>query len=107
MTLAFEVLKLSEQIARYVLQGDDSARIELLNQVINGDELTEALAYLKSEIEKHKGYIKTEAGYIKSEEYEPKFVRKELLNNLEEIIKGKKGTMPREIQEKILDRYMH
>lgn len=31
---SFEILKLSEQINRYVLDGEDCARVELLNQMI-------------------------------------------------------------------------
>ena len=88
---SFEVIKLSELIRNYVIKEDDCARVELLNKVINGDELTEALAYLKLEIEdiepknQQNGDNKTD----------------DLIKNLEKIIRGKEGTIIKEIREQI------
>ena len=45
----WEVINLSEKIKRYVLKGEDNARVELLNQIIEGEDLAEALCYLKLE----------------------------------------------------------
>ena len=87
----WEVIKLSEEIRRYVLKNDDCARVELLNQIINGGDLAEALGYLKSEI---KG---DEQGIIKEDENK----MSKLIKGLEEIIKGKEGTIIKEIKEKI------
>src|SRR3989344_3783691 len=80
----WEVIKLSEEIQRYVLNRDDCARVELLNQIIDGKDLAEALGYLKLEIAKT--YNK------KLKKKEDKQID-ELLNNLEGIIKGKEGTI--------------
>ena len=91
----WEVIKLSEEIQRYVLNGDDCARVELLNQIIDGKDLAEALGYLKLEIAKT--YNK------KLKKKEDKQID-ELLNNLEGIIKGKEGTIVNELK-KVIDEY--
>ena len=85
---SFEVMQLSEKISRYVLKNDDCARVELLNQVITGDELTDALAYLKPEIKRYNE--KKENNEID-----------ELISSLEKIIQGKEGTIIKEIEERL------
>ena len=86
----WEVIKLSEEIRRYVIKEDDCARIELSNQIIDGGDLTEALYSIKSEIiENYKQKI--------NEKEDGQF--NELVNNLEGIIKGKEGTIIKEIKE--------
>ncbi|HLD38296.1 MAG TPA: hypothetical protein VJA20_02555 [Candidatus Nanoarchaeia archaeon] len=91
----WEVIKLSEEIRRYVIKGDDCAGLELRNQIINGEDLVEALYSLKSEI---------------IDGYEQKVEKKEdgqtdkLINNLEGIIKGKEGTIVDKFK-KIIDEY--
>ncbi|MEK6844659.1 MAG: hypothetical protein AABX44_00195 [Nanoarchaeota archaeon] len=87
----WEVIKLSEEINRYVIKGDDCARLELSNQIIDGENLVEALYPLKSKI---------------IEDYEQKIEKKtdginELVFNLEEIIQGKEGTIVKKIREAI------
>ena len=91
----WEVIKLSEEIRRYVIKGDDCAGLELRNQIINGEDLVEALYSLKSEI--IDGYEQ------KIEEKENKQIDK-LINNLEGIIKGKEGTIVNELK-KVIDEY--
>src|SRR3989344_7838337 len=90
----WEVIKLSEEIQRYVLKGDDCARVELLNQIIDGKDLAEALGYLKLEfVEYYKQKI---------EEKEDRQID-ELINNLEGIIKGKGGTIVDEFKKIIYE----
>lgn len=92
---SFEVIKLKELIENYVIEKKDYARVELLNKVINGDDLAEALGYLQSKIEDE---------YEDMEEDEGSEEKKSLIGNLESIIKGKEGKIINEIK-KVINEY--
>lgn len=82
--MSFEIIKLGELIEKYVVERDDCARVEFLNQVYNGEELAEALFPLQSKIKE----------YEKDKNKTPN-----LINDLEKIIKNKEGTIINELKE--------
>jgi len=93
----WEVINLSEKIKRYVIEGDDNARVELRNQIIDGENLAEALGYLKVEIKERKNNYET------NKEQKDSAINM-LISNLEEMLKGKEGTMADEFK-KIINEY--
>ena len=72
----FEARQLYRLIKTYLVNDKDYARVELLNQVINGEDLVDALEYLKEEYK------------LKIEKDEQKDL---LIGKLEDLVWGKKG----------------
>lgn len=102
----FKVLKLNKQITRYIFDGDDYARAELLNQKINGETLAEALGpiriYIKELSIKENMHIKELN--IKESINNEKNKIKSLISDLEKITKAKNGAIIKEIK-KTIDEY--
>ena len=92
----WEAIKLSEEIKRYVIKGDDCAGLEIRSQIIDGGDLIEALHLIKSELIKNYEQIKIEL------DEKDKQIDK-LINNLEGIIEGKGGTIVDEFKKIIYE----
>ena len=120
-SLRYDVLKLEKLIRSYVnSEGNSSAKIELSNMIIDGEELTDVLDNLELETEKEieenrklkvfyeekcDEYIKLEENHKKLEEnYKEleKEYHKNITEDIEKLIQGKKGPFIDKIRD-ILD----
>ena len=103
----YTVSILKELLKKYVEDGDDSARLKISNQIINGRDLCYALldvrkSYLEL-IEKNEKLIEESHELIgESEEAEQsEKIKKLFISDLEKIIDKKGGTIVKEIRNVI------
>ena len=76
-SLRYDVLQLKKLIESYVNDDSDDAKISLENKIITGDELIDALGNIDNY---HEEYEEVKESY------------KQLIKNIEHLVKGKEGS---------------